>query len=65
MWKTRSDNILWKLSWNYWRRSAARWACEGYSLDYVKVEMIWDLSKYDAATENTNKKMVQATNGQY
>ena len=39
--------------------------CEGYSLDCVKEEKIWKLSKYDATTENTNKKIFQATNGQY
>ena len=39
--------------------------CEGYYLDYVKVERIWELSKYDAATAKTNKKTFQATNGQY
>ena len=30
--------------------------CEGYSLDYVEVERIWELSKYYAATAKTNKK---------
>ena len=30
--------------------------CEGYSLDYVEAERIWELSKYDAATAKTNKK---------
>ena len=34
----------------------AQAACEGYSLDYVEAERIWDLSKYDAATAKTNKK---------
>ena len=34
----------------------ARESCESYSLDYVKAERIWDLSKYDAATSKTNKK---------
>ena len=34
----------------------AQAACEGYSLDYVEAERIWELSKYDAATENANKK---------
>ena len=29
---------------------------EGYSLDYVEAERIWELSKYDAATAKTNKK---------
>ena len=33
----------------------AQAACEGYSLDYVEAERIWELSKYDAATEKTNK----------
>ena len=40
-------------------------ACEGYPLDYVEAEMIWELSKYDAATAKTNNKTFQATNGQY
>ena len=31
-------------------------ACEGYSLNCVEAEMIWELSKYDAATAKTNKK---------
>ena len=39
--------------------------CEGYSLDYVKAERIWELSKYNAATSKTNKNTLQATNGQY
>ena len=43
----------------------AQAACEGYSLDYVEAERIWELSKYDAATANTNKKTFQAKNGQY
>ena len=30
--------------------------CEGYSLDYVEAERIWELSKYDAETAKTNKK---------
>ena len=30
--------------------------CEGYSLDYVEAERIWELSKYDSETEKTNKK---------
>ena len=30
--------------------------CEGYSLDYVEEERIWELSRYDAATAKTNKK---------
>ena len=34
----------------------AQAACEGYSLDCVKSERIWKLSKYDAATANPNKK---------
>ena len=34
----------------------ARADCEGYSLDYVEAERIWELSKYDAATAKTNKK---------
>ena len=38
-------------------------ACEGYSLDYVEAERIWELPKYDAATAKTNKKQFQATNG--
>ena len=33
----------------------AQAACEGCSLDYVKVEMIWELSKHNAATAKTNK----------
>ena len=28
-------------------------ACGGYSLDYVKAESIWELSKYDAETAKT------------
>ena len=43
----------------------AQAACEGYYLDYVKSERIWEFSKYDAATSKTNKKIFQATNGQY
>ena len=43
----------------------AQAACEGYSLDYVGSERIWELSKYDAATAKTNKKRFQATIGQY
>ena len=43
----------------------AQAACEGYSLDYVEAEIICELSKYDAATANTDKKTFQATNGQY
>ena len=43
----------------------AKAACEGYSLDYVEAERIWELSKYDSATAKTNKKTFQATNGQY
>ena len=31
-------------------------SCEGCSLDYVEAERICELSKYDAATANTNKK---------
>ena len=31
-------------------------ACEGYSLDYVQAERIWELSKYNTATAKTNKK---------
>ena len=38
---------------------------EGHSSDYVEVERIRELSKYDAATSETNKKTFQATNGQY
>ena len=34
----------------------AQAACEGYFLDYVEAERIWELSKHDAATEKTNKK---------
>ena len=34
----------------------AQAACGGYSLDYVDAERIWELLKYDAATEKTNKK---------
>ena len=34
----------------------AQAACEGYSLDYVEAERIWELSKYDSATAKTNKK---------
>ena len=41
----------------------AQAACEGYSLDYVEAERIWELSKYDAATAKTNKKTFQAKNG--
>ena len=43
----------------------AQAACEVYSLDYVKAEGIWELSKYNAATAKTNKKKFQAENGQY
>ena len=43
----------------------AQAACGGYSLDYVEAEMIWELTKYDASTEKTNKKTFQATNGKY
>ena len=43
----------------------AQAACGGYSLDYFKAERIWELSKYNAATANTNKNTFQATNGQY
>ena len=43
----------------------AQAACEGCSLDYVEAERIWELSKYDEATAKTNKKIFQATNGQY
>ena len=42
----------------------AQAACEGYYLDYVGVERIWELSKYYAVTEKTNKNTFQATNGQ-
>ena len=35
----------------------AQAACEGYSLDYVQAEMIWELSKYDAATAKTKKNI--------
>ena len=35
----------------------AQAACGGYSLDYVQTESIWRLSKYDAATAKTNKKI--------
>ena len=34
----------------------AQAACEGYSLDYVELERIWELSKYNVATTKTNKK---------
>ena len=34
-------------------------------MDYAEAERIWELSKYDAATAKTNKKIFQATNGQY
>ena len=34
----------------------AQASCEGYSLDYVEAESIWELSKYNAATSNNNKK---------
>ena len=37
-------------------------SCEGCSLDCVEAEMIWELSKYNAATEKTNKKIFQAKN---
>ena len=40
----------------------AQAACEGYSMDYVEAERIWELSKYNAATEKTNKKIFQAKN---
>ena len=43
----------------------AQASCGGYYLDYVETERIWELSKYDAATAKTNKKIFQATNGQY
>ena len=43
----------------------AQAACEGYSVDYVEAERIWELSKYNAATSDTNKNIFQATNGQY
>ena len=33
----------------------AQAACEGYSMDYVKAETVWDLSKYNAATAKTTK----------
>ena len=39
--------------------------CEGYYLDYVGVERIWELSTYYAVTEKTNKNTFQATNGKY
>ena len=41
----------------------AKAACEGYYLDYVKAERIWELSKYNAATVKPGKKTFQATNG--
>ena len=31
--------------------------CGGYSLDYVEVEKIWELSKYDAETAKTDKNI--------
>ena len=34
-------------------------------MDYVEAGRIWELSKYDAATSNNNKKTFQATNGKY
>ena len=34
----------------------AQASCEVYSLDYVEAESIWELSKYNAATSNNNKK---------
>ena len=43
----------------------AQASCEGYSLDYVNPKRILELSKYDAATENINKKIFQATNEKY
>ena len=42
----------------------AQAACEGYSVDYVEAERIRELSKYDAATAETNKSIFQATDGQ-
>ena len=42
----------------------AQAACEGYSVDYVEAERIRELSKYDAATAETNKNKFQTTNGQ-
>ena len=33
----------------------AQAACEGYSLDCVEAERIWELSKYDAVTAKTNQ----------
>ena len=53
---------------NYLHKNMAEDAqavCEGYSVDYVEAERIRELSKYDAATEKTNKNTFQATNGQY
>ena len=42
----------------------AQAACEGYSVDYVETERIRELSKYDAASAETNKNTFKATNGQ-
>ena len=43
----------------------AQAACEIYSLEYVEAEIIWELSKYNAATSKTLKHTFQDANGQY
>ena len=49
--------MLWIVNYLYKKMvEEGQAACEGYSLDYVKAERIWELLNYDAATAKTKNK---------